>query len=160
SSIRTTGNIKLGRCMRIISDFHDYYDCIQKFDQDRSIIYNRQSEFPKEYDYGWPFSRPCGIYDNLEETSILIVGFCGKIYPIINTIIRKFNGKSYDTSDFFLYSIEEVDVFVDAHYNKKAIENYYNKKRRRYFSNQFERENVLNFFEESNKNQCNYKNLF
>lgn len=59
--------------MRIVSDFKDYYDCIQKIAQDRSYTWVRKQKeiTAKWFDTGyriWTF-----------ETRI--IGFCGKLYP-------------------------------------------------------------------------------
>ena len=57
--------------MRIISDFHDYYDSLQRHDLEHDDIYHR-----KQSEIKTPLSL-------LNRESIYFVGFCGKFYPFI-----------------------------------------------------------------------------
>ena len=79
--------------MRIISKFNDYYDNIQGYGIDPGLIYPRTST---ESDIGkmfWSEKRFEFIHKNLVKSpalhegglahSVIIVGFCGKIYPVI-----------------------------------------------------------------------------
>ncbi len=56
--------------MRIISDFKDYYDCLQRLDQDKSTIFlrNKEDQIILEDDKNWT-----RFFD-------VIIGFCGKTY--------------------------------------------------------------------------------
>lgn len=81
--------------MRIISDIHDYYDCLQKHDTDRTTIYFRKPEedHPKKPDgnrkpnvfHAIVTEGPGNRYEyGLGEFGIgfdpLTIGFCGKAY--------------------------------------------------------------------------------
>ena len=55
-----------------------------------------------------------------------IVGFCGKIYPVL-VCSRVPSGESA-----ICYSIEEVDSFVERTFRKKEIEEYRTKKKYRW----------------------------
>ena len=56
--------------MRIISDFYDYYDSVQKYGQDQSIVYNRKiKQIPELLKLREPYG---------------VIGFCGKWYPFLH----------------------------------------------------------------------------
>ena len=113
--------------MRIISDFRDYYDCVQGLGVDLETMYLRKKKvveletwpFPKFWCH--PTSRqPVGF-------RVAIVGFCGKIYPVLEV--------TYDWTkpSVFCYSVEDVDDVVGAHCRDKEIQSYrwkYSRKRR------------------------------
>lgn len=61
--------------MRIISKFVDYYDCVRRMGEDRSILYLRNKEEIESPFRGLPYG--CHI-----------VGFCGKIYPVYTDHFR------------------------------------------------------------------------
>ena len=44
--------------MRIISNEHDYYDCVQRVDHDRSVIYQRHPVKTEWERKDWPFPEP------------------------------------------------------------------------------------------------------
>lgn len=60
--------------MRIISDYHDYYDTIGKTDGDRQTIYQRKQQPGKKLENR-------GFY--FTDASPRVLGFCGKIYPMV-----------------------------------------------------------------------------
>lgn len=104
--------------MRIISDFRDYYDCVQAMGQDLGTQYLRKKRivelntFPFPTFWCLPSNRaPVGF-------RVAIIGFCGKIYPALEV--------TYDWAQppVFCYTVEEVDVVVEAHCSKKEIESY------------------------------------
>lgn len=116
--------------MRIISDTHDYYDSVQKFGQDDQLIYHRKEKvvyFPG-YSSGF-YTRP--NYHVSFAPSLYIIGFCGKIYPVVRidatgsflTPRRKY----HESVKAFCYNVEEIDKFVEANYNEKQIAGYYSK---------------------------------
>lgn len=95
--------------MRLHSDFHDYYDNAVGYGIDNNVHYNR---FTKEVEihiksqFDFPFhKRP------------YLLGFCGKIYPLIE--IKKYDRKydeEYDLEGFklletfYAYSYEEYKL--------------------------------------------------
>jgi len=71
--------------MRIISNFRDYYDCVQGMGQDRSLVYLRHPVTENLDRNGFPF--PCAYKDPwISKGEIvaqqIIVGFCEKLYPL------------------------------------------------------------------------------
>jgi len=137
--------------MRIISDFRDYYDCVQALGQDQDTMYLRKRAkeklgiFPFPVFWCHPGSRePVGF-------RVAIVGFCGKIYPALEV--------TYDWAkpSVFCYSVKEVDAVVEAHCRKKEIESYRWKHQRRkrsqwkvyrYWPPRQRRAEVVRFFSE------------
>lgn len=61
--------------MRIVSQQRDYYDCGQRYGQDRSCQYIRT---PIIVEKKPPFSFP-----HTRQGSPYIIGFCGKVYPMV-----------------------------------------------------------------------------
>lgn len=77
--------------MRIISDFHDYYDTVLSYGQDQSVIYHRKTktiegndvkkvsgdlfECLKNFPPSIPARTGCGFLD----LGVVIIGFCGKV---------------------------------------------------------------------------------
>lgn len=95
--------------MRIISNFHDYYDCMMKQGYDPTIVYNREMRvLESKWKYNqltkWPtFSINEARYD---------IGFCGKIYKKLDVTLLKASGSikesflDYDT--FKSWALEHV----------------------------------------------------
>lgn len=125
--------------MRIVSEFKDYYDCIQAMGQDRSLVFVRK---PKEVDYSWkginspvyPFPVFSGYYGAVyykgrKHDDFIVdnytVGFCGRLYPVIETSMWV-SGEGRRSA--FCYSLEEIDAFVEGNYKQKWIDGYYTKK--------------------------------
>jgi hypothetical protein len=74
--------------MRIISEFHDYYDCIGKLDEDRETIYFRKEETKPEY----PMQDCWSFIGSMVHRRLF--SFCGHIYPYV-IIERRFDGKDH-----------------------------------------------------------------
>ncbi len=101
--------------MRIISNFHDYYDGIQRMGQDRETIYlRRPQEEYQEIDFAGGSTSPFIMHGSWYRPVItLIVGFCGKIYPGLmyyEGIKRR-----------FLYDQAEVEAFDKKHPDYKIL---------------------------------------
>jgi len=76
---------------------------------------------PKEKIPNFPplFGRPYWRRSKLFIHSY-VVGFCGKIYPVVALSTIKHN------DDFvFCFNLEQVDKFIEANFHKKEIEDYY-----------------------------------
>lgn len=88
--------------MRIISDFKDYYDCIQRLGQS-DIVYLRK---PNTKIIPSNFSSIVGSINNRYKDGIdyipILIGFCGQYYPLINRVDR-----INHTSDYY-YNKEEL----------------------------------------------------
>lgn len=67
--------------MRIKSSFHDYYDGVQIYGQDRSLLYLRT---PKEVKCAkYPFATFWEPSAHPMSVEVLMIGFCGKLYPAV-----------------------------------------------------------------------------
>jgi len=136
--------------MRIISNFHDYYDVVQATGQDQTLIYNRKPEeievrrfpfpvlrthFLTEHDY---YRRRVGKLQLQQH----IIGFCGKIYPVV-TLTHLDSKKSA-----VCYNIQEVDAFFESHFDKKTVEEYRNGEstRKRWWNKDFIPHNEYNIY--------------
>lgn len=109
--------------MRIIATNHDYYDCIQPYDTDKSVVWVRSekeilisrkqitlhiaSHWNPDISPLLGFSSFVGNVD-MDET---VIGFCGKIYIVL--ILRKMG---IESKKYFCYSIEDVDAFIRAEF--------------------------------------------
>jgi hypothetical protein len=85
--------------MRIISNFHDYYDGAMRQGMDKTIVYVREKKEIKigdQYALGY-HSRSTGYYAELH-----LLGYCGKIYHVFQIVNDKTNESAfyYDYEDF------------------------------------------------------------
>lgn len=98
--------------MRIISKFHDYYDCIQREGQDQSLIYLRKAEDEVPGWYG-PILNHARYTQPSTGLSFdqFMIGFCGKIYPLVTC-------KKTDEDPIFCYSVEAVDKWIEENCDK------------------------------------------
>ena len=154
--------------MRIISNFKDYYDCIQSYGQDQSFVYLRNPEtfnFDREQ-HGrsknlvgnfWPFQKISnhGLSNEFYLRQI-VIGFCGKVCPILE--IKK--GKEGKLT--ICYSTWDIDAFVEKHYAEKYVKEYY-KEKKNYWSrlwNAPNRRQFNIFFDKYAEKQDDYEELF
>lgn len=116
--------------MRILSNFHDYYDGLSSFDKtDR--VYDRRSEehvinFKREYGKGsglydlrWTFhtgnsdwyvnDRKCWR-SNIANYGVL--GVCGKLYPIMS--INMATPKNEFVDDLYFHNLEGLTTFLES----------------------------------------------
>ncbi len=157
--------------MRIISKFHDYYDCGQKYGQDLSLIYLRhprvdvyrhklnyeKNETYKKEPFPFPVCYGVGSYNenNLDSLRQYIVGFCGKIYPILAARTPASN------DPVFCAHLEAIDKFIESHYKKRQIDEYYNPKRRaRYWFSMLCRKSIKAFFDKCAEEKESFDHLF
>ena len=109
--------------MRVISESKDYYDCIQAMGQDRSIVYVRK-EKEVYVSKNWPFP-PYGIDSSLNKVGIqqFIIGFCGKIYPMIKlTCDPPVPNEKQIVA--FCFTVDDVSAFMKAHLSNKYYKIY------------------------------------
>jgi hypothetical protein len=104
--------------MRIISDFHDYYDCGQKLDLDKQSLYIRKEQ-TEEHSWIFPDINVWRNYDPIFE--LLVVGFCGKLYPIFK--LHAPYPFMYNIS--YCYRMEQIDSFIQTYYKKEVIDQYF-----------------------------------
>lgn len=111
--------------MRIISEHRDYYDCIMAQGVDLTCVWVRSLE-EVEYKDGreWPFPKYRGtsyyIYRRSHEAVVYeyIIGFCGKIYPVLEI------KKQLSDGSVFCHNVEEIDNFVEANFKAKEFDSY------------------------------------
>jgi len=120
--------------MKIYSKFHDYYDCIQRNGVDKSISYNReQKEVYDVYEnenlklqihakYGLPIGIPREkevhiTYDCKEDLRFFIVGFCGELYPGIESRTNFI----YSVEDLYKYFSKIEEPFLKKQNSKKFL---------------------------------------
>ena len=137
--------------MRIISDFKDYYDCLQAHDQDRTIIYLRTTAEDKTNKYPLPMVRirRSGSRHRFFGIHEFCVGFCGKVYPVLEVsheavpdpkgrMLPSGRGLGMRTSTY-CFTIEDVDAIFEKTSTKKEFRKYSTDKvgKRRYGKNRF-----------------------
>lgn len=116
--------------MLIVSKFHDYYDTIAKLGIDKAYVYKRNEQalkgiFGKKDRNGhrnsWPYDETYSRTRLGGTTSYMVhkmvIGFCGKLYPVIIVDKTFPNEKSERHS---LYTTEKVYEFFEK--EKVALE--------------------------------------
>ncbi len=97
--------------MRLISEFHDYYDGAMKyFAEDKHHTYIRKGELIGKidaparlcYDFSAVWRWPTELYKRVR-----IVGFCGKIYPLLINTYRV-PGEMYKEAVEYCYTPEDA----------------------------------------------------
>ena len=153
--------------MKIISPFHDYYDCIMAQDEDRETFYLRKPEEITFDTRQWPFpfwdSGKHGFPPEIIG-DLTIVGFCGRIYPILDFTRYDNDTWRYERCRTF----EQVDKYFNNILRKDALAKYkgegrYAPKRRqkhRYYEYHSCRDSFKQFFDECAEKQDKYTNLF
>jgi hypothetical protein len=141
--------------MRIVSTFHDFYDGVSRIDEDRSLLYIRETS-SKELDLSrFPICQVTNVPG--VRTSAFIIGFCGKVYPLIENIYSYF---SQNTIKADCFNIEDVDNFF-SQLPKKSSEKYYDKPKYKSTSwNNGYRADFENFFNEVNEQKDKYQKFF
>lgn len=144
--------------MRIIADNRDYYDCIQTHGQDRSLVYFRKPEkvLLKQREWTFPSLYSSWWFPPIEVTQH-IIGFCGKIYPMLEMhgYIRN------DPISKKCFTIEEVDTFVEEHATQSQKDSYYGKNGRRWWRGYGKRRSEFaKFFKHCEKKRESYAEMF
>lgn len=70
--------------MRIISDFKDYYDSVQRYGQDQTLMYIRETKKEKMNKSVFPELKTYLIRDDAVSFvyyKMRVIGFCGNLYP-------------------------------------------------------------------------------
>lgn len=140
--------------MRIVSDFHDYYDSVQKYGQEKSVLYLRKQQelnvddvkrtFPKKYDEYLDMK----IFHvhrvgNLDGANFRLLFFCGVVYPILTFV--KYDGSF---SYFQAFGVEEFENILKEQFDEKVIKEY----NQRSLWTSFNREQIETFFSLKHKN--------
>lgn len=149
--------------MRILSDFHDYYDCVMGHGQATDLLYQRKirvldpapSPFPKfESRFAWD------TQSDFQATEY-IIGFCGKIYAcVLVSVYNTWKG----IENAYCWSIEDVDKFVEKFFKKKEIADYYDAKKKWHHRSNwpYARRRVVieKFFADVNQQEDSHQELF
>ena len=101
--------------MRIISNFHDYYDCAQSTGQDRTLIYQRYSKEVSPKGTSLPL-HPLSYYNHQYYEESYTLGFCGKIIPFF---VLSINEKQW-----ICYSLEQIDKFITNNFKQCYVDYY------------------------------------
>lgn len=172
--------------MRIFSKFRDYYDCVQRHGQDRSIVYvrdsieeffnrgwaedkNRRAEkypFPT-LDHGerWFFSQD---FDRTITFRANIVGFCGQIFPAVRLhkdigwttlSVESRQGLSPDDKTVFCFNIQQIDDFVATNTSSSRYTAYSGAKKK-HKKDRAWRETLVLFFAECEKVKNDFRRFF
>jgi len=114
--------------VRIISKFKDYYDCLQTHD---SLIFQRKQTVIKYDGTNLEWDRDLDtIADNF---NIIIIGFCGKLYPALYTT-KMVVGGSYVLDKVFYEYNDVMEEIIDNSEETKRYYQYFwirNKQKRR-----------------------------
>ena len=160
--------------MRIISDHRDYYDCVMSQGMDLTCVWVRRLE---EVEFGnkprwhtpgvifgngeWPFPECPGTYWIGEkiEISQYMIGFCGKVYPVLEISKTGPDGKKT-----FCRSLEDIDVFVEDNFKKIEVDTYKLTKKKTWHWRRkgvgISRKDLREFFEECRQQEESFKNIF
>jgi len=138
-----------GRAVRIISDWHDYYDKVLSYGMDSSVIFKR--DIREENIVKLPFPLPSGRYMWWRMgVHPAVIGFCGKLYPLVEFHVNYVN--RVPSPQTFCYTAEEVRNYVQMYMHKKNVDAYESKPapRRRVRGDEaaFTRRDIEKFFNE------------
>ena len=143
--------------MRIIAKKKDYYDCIQAYGQDHTLLYVRIPEEVqlKQREWSFPSLFSSWWFSSTEATQH-IIGFCGKIYPML-----EMHGHIRDVRiSKKCFTIEEVDAFIKTNVNERR-DNYFGKTGRRWWRGYGkQRSEFVKFFEHCKKKKNSYAEMF
>jgi hypothetical protein len=138
--------------MRIISDYKDFYDCIQKYGQDDGLIYLRKEKIIEKSRnfHGDVWHKP-GL-----SAKVFTIGFAGKLY-----ICVYLNLYEKDISAF-CYKIEDVDKFVNSNFRVRHQKHYWEGKKEKYYwrGPTYPRHYYTEIFDGLRKNNLHLKSLF
>lgn len=140
--------------MRILcSEFHDYYDVVQATGQDQTLLYVRRPKKEEMSEFPFPSILDWGRRGGKAAPIIrqYIVGFCGRIYPVLHLHQTSWN---YATVEAVCHTLVEVDAFIESHYRDKEIEEYKTKLKRRHWRMRYWDSNLTRTSFEKFFNKC------
>jgi len=109
--------------MRIISEFHDYYDVGMSEGQDQSLIYQRRPivEVSKYYQFDTMHNSWYRCSGDYLKVRPLTIGFCGKLYKLLelNTPYGDNCSKKGRSTRKWAYNLRDVDTYVRNNYPKQ-----------------------------------------
>jgi hypothetical protein len=141
---------------------------VQASGQDQSLVYLRTRKEVELKRSSYPFPllegtpryefRPRGV-----PIVQFVVGFCGKVYPILQTSCQRRSDPKPITG--FCYTLSDVDAFVESTFKRVQIEAYRSKPRRwRFADDQWPRnqrqEKFREFFDACAARQSSFGHVF
>lgn len=138
--------------MRIISKTNDYYDGVGRSDKESLPVYVRNH---KEYQLNEFPTHPAITYVyNDFGINVILIGFCGKVYPA-------FQIKRYLKPDINLFTKDEVIAYIESQLKKSELEYFRTKKIMFAYSRSFETKfEVEQFFSEVKHCQTDFMPIF
>lgn len=151
--------------MKIVSDFHDYYDVAMKQGVDQSILWIRKEKKIEDKDLSF---KSCVFVERFDgdryscTAHFRVIGFCGKVIPLVEIDVR-------EIKNAFLYDIESVDEFINSKFDDDFVDWYYNNRknnpkfRPRYMYKYYgipNRVAFVKFFEEWEQKKDKFHDLF
>lgn len=114
--------------MLIVSKFHDYYDSAMGMGIDKTCVYKRETKaIPFKIRGGWKEGRENPISGLFNErarysaggwnTARYVIGFCGKLYPLIH--ISRLDVKGLTDEHHYFYDEESYNTFFKVKKDKK-----------------------------------------
>jgi hypothetical protein len=111
--------------MRIISDFHDFYDPIQKYGVDPKVIFQRKTDVKEITIQTDLYNRKYSGLNVFRDMGTYAVGFAGEVFPVVHFLGDQYNYKPV-YSEHYCYSIDDIDVALKDRFTKKQYEMYMN----------------------------------
>lgn len=147
--------------MRIVARQKDYFDSVQGAGQDYSLTYVRDTK-EEELDI-WPFPRlfDIGGYlsSRLLEIRTTMIGFCGKIYPLIEVHISAQDCKNPKRSRQGIpigglwrkcFTLDDVDKFIASELSDNRAKIYH----------KMSRQTFVEFFDECKRDKEKHADMF
>ena len=146
--------------MRIFSSYKDYYDKIQALGQNQDLVYIREQKVDRIKDQDFTFPKLNGTY--ALESDSYIVGFCGKLYPVVR-ISKQSNPQSPIVK--FCFTAKDMDDFVVEHVSEKQKTNYFDSTKKRYnfgmnYNFDFYQKDIVRYFNEFKKPKKEWEDYF
>lgn len=107
--------------MLIVSAFRDYYDSIKVYGIDKTVVYNRKIE-KMDFKKG-PRMYSIGFFQKEPFQGTRIIGFCGKLYPLLqkNNVIIYDKKHALSSIKENYYSREVSECFGEALTNPQLL---------------------------------------
>jgi hypothetical protein len=137
--------------MRIIAAKRDYYDCLQKSDEDWQTLYLRTPR--TEHLHNWPFPYVSLVLGNI-DCEVIVIGFCGRIYPCLNLGVA-------DTASALCWNADQVAEFIRQHGSDiTKLFHFSRLTKRQYRRAGGQQRRIVAFFQECARGQDKWKPFF
>lgn len=128
--------------MRIVSNFHDYYDGVQIYGFEQDIVYIREHHISEIKSGG--FQNVFNYFNSPFVLNSFILGFCGKIH--LAAVLA--DSHSLTNGHRYCYTIEHIDRYYSIYANKKQQSAYWNSDKR-LFTRCINRKNFVSIFKQT-----------